>query len=409
MAAWFWLITWGVWWFIIALGAQGTTPFVGLTGILALLVLFRKRPSFSPDVLILGIFLIWCIATSLWTEGVGTRLLIWDPANDNYAIEAPGLRISLAALLGGFAYWAMHQFSDKIYARTRLAALGGMGLIFIASFIAIPLFIFVIDDSILLADKDASLIQNLTRSANLVVLSIPVFAALAFFRRTHFMLGLGASLIVSLGMNAGLIGAQAAILALIVIAAMSALTYFIGRLSYRILGAGTALLILFMPVVISGVVSGANTLGGDKLPLSFQSRLHSYEYVLDKIGDKWLRGWGVEASKNWDEKETVFAYGMEVEYPVVPGHPHNMGLQLWAETGLIGAVLLALFALLLGERLYHSAREDRASLIAGTGLWAGAMVYAVMSYSLWNDAYWNGIILLASGVLLIVQNSEQGA
>lgn len=405
MAAWFWLITWGLWWFIIALGAQGTTPFVGFTGILALLILFRKRPAFSPDVLVFGVFLLWCIATSFWTESVGSRLLIWDPANDNYAIESPGLRIALAASLGGFALWATHQFSDKMYARTRLAALGGMGVIFIASFIAIPLFIFLIDDTILLADQDASLIQNLIRSANLVVLSIPVFAALAFSRRTHLMLGLGAILILSLGVNAGLIGAQAAILALAVILAFSALTYFLGRLSYRILGMGTALLILLMPVLISGVVTGAKSLGGDKLPLSFQSRLHSYEYVIDRIGEKWLRGWGVEATKTWDETNTVFAYGMEVEYPIVPGHPHNMALQLWAETGLVGAALLALFALLLGERLYHSAGQSRASLIAGTGLWAGSLVYATMSYSLWNDAYWMGIIFLASGVLLILRNS----
>ena len=133
--------------------------------------------------------------------------------------------------------------------------------------------------------------------------------------------------------------------------------------------------------------------------MSSQSRLDSWSYVLEKIKERPITGWGVEASKTWDETIRIIgANGLEVDYRIVPGHPHNGALQIWAETGLIGALLISAFALLLGDRLARTSSPSKQIMAAGAALWGGGLVYSAISYSVWNDAYWATFLFLGTGI-----------
>ena len=240
--------------------------------------------------------------------------------------------------------------------------------------------------------------QNITRAANLMALSLPVFLAILNLRRPAVFIPAMLVSIAVVSILAARSGADAALLSILFASVVGLATYFIGRNSFRILAVLSAVLIMTMPLIVGGIVLTTRNMESGKIPLSFQSRLDTFEYVSEKTNQKWLTGWGIDASRSWDEKKEVEAFGQTVQYRIVPGHPHNMPLQVWAETGLIGALLISAFALLLGDRLARTSSPSKQIMAAGAALWGGGLVYSAISYSVWNDAYWATLLFLGTGI-----------
>lgn len=90
-----------------------------------------------------------------------------------------------------------------------------------------------------------------------------------------------------------------------------------------------------------------------------------------------------------------------VEYLSVPDHPHNAVLEIWAEAGLVGAILLSVFVALLGERLARTSSSSRELSATGASLWVGSLLIGAFSYSIWNDAFWGAIVFAGSIVLAL--------
>ena len=405
---WIWTIVWAFWWLIVCLGTQGMTPLLGLIGFSSLPFITRLHPRITLDVLAFAAFMIWCVASAFWSDGADSGIFTLDFSTGNLAIEAPGLRLALISVVCGFAFFALHRLPDKAMKRTRLAARIGLAILYLISVIAILDYDFII----MLTQKISTgpgFMQNIMRSLNLSVIIFPLF--LCLFDIRHKIVVIGLSTIAAAGglFLSKLMDAQAAFLAVIVVSAVSLFALVFNRLTYRLLGWITAALIMTMPLIITGVLNLSGKVARTDLPLSFVSRLESYTYVLNRIQHKWLTGWGVEASKGWKDTMKVTVNGATVDYRIVPGHPHNMGLHVWAETGIIGAVLLSVFAVLLGERLYRNHSVRKQAVIAGATIWAGALVYATLSYSLWNDAFWSAIVLSGSGVLLVSRHQDRKA
>ncbi len=402
MAAWFWLIAWGLWWLVVILGAQGTSPILAIIGLLSLPALLTKRPDIPLDLLAFILFLVWCVTTSFWGPGAENGVFIFDFENQNIAIRAPGLRLVLTASIALFAFWACLQFKPEMYARGVWAARLGVGLIF--AFFAACL----INWSILInlgnaLSSDTEVTQNIVRAANLLVLSLPVCIAL-FRPKNGLVLALGIVLpILIAGLLALKTGADAALIAIPFASLIAGLTYVFGRRMFHVLTGLTIVLVVTMPLIVGGVLKAADAKQGSTIPLSFQSRLDTFDYVSDKLSEKWMFGWGVEASREWKEKHAVTVNGQTVQYRIVPGHPHNMPLQVWAETGLVGALLLAISIGLFGHRLYKrfTDEEDKLTLCCSTALWATGLVFALVSYKVWNDAYWTSILFLATGLIAV--------
>ena len=401
LAAWFWFIAWSLWWLIAHLGAQGTTPVMALIGLLALPFLFWKRPRPSADVLAFAAFMAWCILTTFWSEGADPGLVTIDPENSNFAIEAPGLRLALTSLLCGYAYWALHHLKGKDYGRGLIAMRAGL----IIQAVLMVGWVFFWSDLMNavrnIGDEPGSALQNMIRIINITVLMIPLLAVSMPFAKLPLQIAIGVVAAIGLFILTERPGieAMAAVLAMAAAGAMIVGATIFGRYIYRILGILTAIGVMAMPgfaYIATRLVSTETT------SLGVSARIESWRYVLHKITERPILGWGVEASKGWDESRIItFPNGQLHDLRFVPGHPHNGALQIWAETGLIGAVLISAFAIFLGERLTRTCSPSRTVIAVGAACWGGTLVYAAVSYSVWNDAFWAAILFISSGVLIL--------
>ncbi len=396
VAVWFWLFAWIMWWLNAHLGVQGASPILAIIAILSLPILLKKRPTLSRDVIVFLVFIVWCIASTFWSPGGANNAIVFDPENSNFAISSPGLRIGLTSLICMFAYWALHQLTDRQYIWGAWAV--RLGLAIQVALMGIWVFAFqpVFDFAASLTDIPSAF-QNMIRIINIMVLIVPLIAISVPVKQVVVKWIIGAILLVAFATLTARPGfdAGAALLAIGAVAATVIASTIFGRHIFRLLGLATAVAVMAMPfavhVLLNAVSHGSN--------MSSQSRLDSWSYVLEKIKERPITGWGVEASKTWDETIRIIgANGLEVDYRIVPGHPHNGGLQIWAETGLIGALLISAFALLLGDRLARTSSPSKQIMAAGAALWGGGLVYSAISYNVWNDAYWATFLFLGTGI-----------
>jgi len=86
---------------------------------------------------------------------------------------------------------------------------------------------------------------------------------------------------------------------------------------------------------------------------------------------------------------------------IVSLHPHNAGLQIWLETGVIGAVLAVTFLWLLGQEALKFAQGGRARSMAAAGLIAPVLLISSVSYGVWQHWWWASLFISA-GVLYLV-------
>ena len=398
---------WALWLPIALYGLQGTSPAFGLVSLAALpLFLWRRPLPTDRAALALLAFLAWCLVTTFWSAGSDEGIITVDTETWNLAIEAPALRLGLIGVLGLIGFWAVHQIPASLLRRIALVACISMGILVVLP-VGVTLFyeqVYAIGVAI---STEQDLQQNMLRTLNGAVLVLVL--AIALLPRVNDPIRTGAFVIcaVFLFLLAFKLDGQAALLALLVISVTCLVASKLRAWTFRLLGVATVALILFMPLVIGGLVAASADLTQDDLPLSFYSRLESYDYVVSKISENWLLGWGVEASKGWkDTIEIVAANGVTVDYKVVPGHPHNMALHVWAETGLIGALLLSVFAIALGERLYRTTHKSLRVILPGVAMWSGALVFAALSYSLWKDAFWLTIVWASTAIFALSKTLE---
>ena len=82
----------------------------------------------------------------------------------------------------------------------------------------------------------------------------------------------------------------------------------------------------------------------------------------------------------------------------IPLHPHNMILQIWLETGLVGA-LLVLAALLAVVRALHVSQLQKTERAAGYGFFVTALFIASISYGAWQ-AWWLSALALNATLMI---------
>jgi O-antigen ligase len=150
-------------------------------------------------------------------------------------------------------------------------------------------------------------------------------------------------------------------------------------------------ILLFAPLIfdpgltsrLSPALAVAPAKGG-----SFWHRQQIWGFVIDKIGERPLLGWGMGNSRMVPGAHDEFWPGAEH----IPLHPHNAALQLRLELGLPGVLLGAggLAALIWSVYRLLPDRLDRAC--AAAALAVGA-IHALISYSLWHE-WWIAFLIL---------------
>ena len=255
-------------------------------------------------------------------------------------------------------------------------------------------------------------VQNLGRNANAFALILPILIAYLSARPQFFWKPVVALLVVASLLFFTRVDSQSAVIGMVFMMLAIGLVQALPKLGFRILFTGIGAYVASAPMLI-GTVLRLLEAYNLHLPGSFQSRAWAWHVVIEKIAERPFIGHGISASKTWEETYAdhpdwlahlpdFWAY-----YKVVPGHPHNMPLQIWAETGMIGAILLAFSLVLLGFRLPEPGklREDVRFAIAGvTGVAFSLFNFA---YNMWNEAFWSSVALAAIAIILLAKRRRE--
>ena len=393
-------------------GTQGNVLLLALAAIPAL---FVARPGIRPaHYLLAGMaFLVWAVASESWSP-VSRGIISGTLMGGDFAIRSAGLRIILTLffttlLIAGALRTAPGR--AQISSRLILGSLSIHGLLILLSpvFATSVMPVFYGDDPL----NHSSGFQNLDRGANAFALVLPILVAYVGARPGLAWKGLALMIALASLVSFGVLGSSAAMFG----AALMLVAFVIVRVfpKYGLRGLFTAVAayIALAPVLMSGLLYMLER-SGVNLPGSFQSRAWSWEVVIGKIQETPLMGHGIEASKSWQDTYAAYPEWMAqlpdfwARYPVVPGHPHNMALQIWAETGAVGAFVAALAVLLIGWRLPigHNLRADIHYAIGG--MLAAAFCLFSFSYSVWNEAFWS-TLALAVVALIVLSRRVRGS
>jgi O-antigen ligase len=253
-----------------------------------------------------------------------------------------------------------------------------------------------------LKEVPEALMFGLKPAASLMALLLPMGFALPWpwVARAALLL-LGAGVLITLP-------GETARLATIAGLGAAALSLAAPRLMPRLVGAGVALAILAMPLLVGLIPQ----IPSASLPPSAVHRLVIWDFTAARIAEKPITGWGLEASRAMPgggaRPDAATLDRLNIKAPaqrdflamphvqVMPLHPHNGALQLWLELGGIGALIGAALMLALGVAASRSAAPE-----VGAGMLASAAVTGMLSFGLWQ-AWWVASLLLAMVALMLV-------
>jgi O-antigen ligase len=343
------------------------------------------RPSLPQGpVLLIGLLLAaWGAITTLWAPDPGRAAL---------------LAVTLAAMML-LAHWAAAAAQGA-----RLLPWIGFGLVFgLAAAFADWQSGNALRAAVRgLKEVPEALMFGLKPAASLMALLLPMGFALPWpwVARAALLL-LGAGVLITLP-------GETARLATIAGLGAAALSLAAPRLMPRLVGAGVALAILAMPLLVGLIPQ----IPSASLPPSAVHRLVIWDFTAARIAEKPITGWGLEASRAMPgggaRPDAATLDRLNIKAPaqrdflamphvqVMPLHPHNGALQLWLELGGIGALIGAALMLALGVAASRSAAPE-----VGAGMLASAAVTGMLSFGLWQ-AWWVASLLLAMVALMLV-------
>ncbi len=394
-----------LWPFTCIAGTQGNVLLLALAAIPAM---FVARPGNRPATyLMAGVaFLVWAIASEYWSP-VSRGIVSGSLWGGDFAIRSAGLRIGLTLMFATLLIAGTLRIAPgraQISSRLMLGAVSVHGLlVLLGPHLGAAVMPFFYGDDPL---EYSSGFQNLDRGANAFALVLPILVAYLGARSGIAWKGLALLIALASAASFALLGASAAMFGALLMLAAFLIVRLFPNYGLRGLFTAAAAYIALAPFLIGSLLHLLER-SGRTLPGSFQSRAWSWEVVIGKIQEAPLTGHGIEASKSWRETYAAYPEWMAqlpdfwAYYPVVPGHPHNMALQIWAETGGVGALLTALAVLLIGWRLPIGGRLRADIRYAIGGMLAATFCLFSFSYSAWNEAFWSTLALAVAALVLL--------
>ena len=409
------LVLWPV---IAYMGAQGYTGAVAIAALLGLAYVRVREVRVYAVALIA--FVSWIVAAGFWAPEA-KALLVGDMRDGSFSMDMPGIRFGLTALAGLGVIVATSAVSEQS-SRTSLGVIVGVAVVQFFGVVGTALFTPQILALLApISDPVLEMPQNLIRNANAFMLLLPFLLAWVWHRKNdYWRMAAVALCIVSFAAFAQT-GTQTGLTGTALMLACMAIVKLWPKNGFRILFSGLAVYVTLAPLLLGWGVAQLRGFG-IPLPQSFFSRTYSWELVREKVSEAPIMGHGLEASYTWTDTygdhpdwlaDAVARYDQEVAfaweiYPVVPGHPHNMPLQVWAEAGMIGACLAAIFLFFLGWRLKAPALWSPISRYAAAGLIGVCTAVSSFAYSMWNEAFWASAVLAAAVILLQARHDGGG-
>jgi O-antigen ligase len=371
---------------VLALVPHGVAPLVAFAGLCAAGLCAANPPfrfrSLRFPAAILAILLLWSATSAMWSIDPQRSLIL-------------GMR--LAGLF--FAGLALAAAANRIAAPRRLAA-------YLIAGTAIGL---VLSGYDLLSDGGLrSLVSvrifvpfRLNQIAiGLAILLLPVTALL--IERNRVMAALTAAALMA--GTVFVLEDAAAKTALLASLPIVALLYRWRTSVARLAAVVSVIAVMTAPLTLPRLAQAPGLLAAaDALKGSAGHRLLIWSFVGDRIAERPLTGWGLDAARAIPGGKDEVRPGMNR----LPLHPHNAPLQLWLELGAPGAGLFALFVGWLWLRL-AAAPWPRLYAAAVGGSLTAALAGASAAYGIWQE-WWLATLGLALFLILVMARAAEPA
>jgi len=374
-------------------GGLGIAAIVGLGGIFGFIGWRPPHPRDVPKIIPAAI---WAVMALLFWGMIST---LWSPySSDDVLSNAQKMFFGLPLYLA-FAVTLVSQSKFSISHFQHLQHLL-IGMTFIWSVVVLMDVLSgygvtrLIDPLAVGEDMEAKwgdMIQNLGHAVSvLTLLFVPVsvllwlkggagkFAALALF-----------ALVLSSAIFADM---NSRFIALVVLVPLFGLAIYWPRFAVRGAFFAAAASIFFAPV-LGYVASKVTPEWRSQLPFSWEERVENWAYMYDKILQKPWFGHGFDAVRTFTDTHTIRGFEGRA---LVSLHPHNAGLQIWGELGLVGACLACLALFFAQKRLTEQGVLAKPQLVALAGLTVSVTVIAGITYGVWQDWWWATIIFSAT-------------
>jgi O-antigen ligase len=169
------------------------------------------------------------------------------------------------------------------------------------------------------------------------------------------------------------------------------------RASILILFSGIAAAFIIMPLILPELIDALPQDFKDGLPLSWNWRLEIWSHVGGLVREAPIFGHGLDAARPLNHQMVLQGYDIEL----IPLHPHNATLHVWLETGLVGAVLLAVSLVMLGRRISGAVHLSRLQAVAIAWTVVAYVTLIVFSYGVWQEWHQGAVALAATAIFFL--------
>ncbi len=335
----------------------------------------RLTRIFRVAAMLLGGLLLWGTASALWSVDPVRSLVV--------AARLAGLFAAGLALAAGAGLVAAPR------RLTFLLLIGmGLGIAMVAIELATAGGL-----SSLVSDRAYRPTQLNQASISFALLALPASALLISLRQAILASLLAAVTAVTVYALAGT-AAKAVLLAGL---AMGLLLY-----RARPVVAGIALVISMIAIIAAPLTfARLERLAGlgetaDNFKISAGHRLLIWSFAGDRIAERPLTGWGLDASRAIPGGDDPIRPG-ETWMPL---HPHNAALQVWLELGAPGAVFFALLVGLVWDALARVEWPPLFAAAAGASLTI-AFMGCFATYGMWQE-WWLGTLSFSLFLILVM-------
>jgi exopolysaccharide production protein ExoQ len=364
---------------ILVLVPRGIAPLAAVAGVLAIGLIMPNGMAalraLQLPAMLLGALLVWATVSASWSV-------------------TPAHSLVTAAHLGGLfaAGLALTVAADALAFPRRLLFCFYAGL-------AVALFL-----SLLQFTTGGSLTRpfmtrgffapQLNQAADtLAILVLPASATLITRNRARLPLLLAAAIAVVI---CSLVGTAAKI-ALGAGIVLAAVLYISPRNMARAAALLSALIIITAPLTFSQLARLDDVAEmAERIKFSAWHRLMIWSFAGDRMAERPLSGWGLDASR-------AIPGGKEPIYEGrvwLPLHPHNAAIQLWLELGVPGATLFALVVAWLWRCLAAACWPRLFTAAVGASL-GTAFMAAIGAYGIWQE-WWIGTLWFSLFLILVM-------
>lgn len=376
-------------------GGLGLAPVAFILGLAGWSLLLRSGHARDfvkqPWLLALMALLLWCWITQFWSP---------------YQVAKPlGNAAKLFIIVIGYCaiITAFQSLSPKLQNRFQnVFIIGaviavGITLIELSSGYKLSLLVDPVNANEALWRRKADSELNLGRGILTYVQFLPVLILMLAVKFKH---GIWAGAALAIGFMIAAILNDLILPPIVMIACgfVMILAWRFPKMVTRTVLAGVILLVLLGP--FTGLF--AKMLSADTLlsvPLSLEHRFRMWSYCWDLIAENPLFGHGFDASRTYQD---TFLARNGRDIVIVSLHPHNAAIQIWLETGAIGAGLAALTVALLIKPAVHFANTPiKASALCGTI--TAVILFGLTTIGVWQY-WWIGSIFIGLGALTLCAN-----